>query len=263
MQLLDLKKDPTQTVATAIGQIQICRTPLEIDYWINLPVLKGHCQTVMTSALKNCKGCLPDQEKRRFHTMGLHKPIAALAAAVMPDLTIVDSICGDLNFEEGGTPIQTDRLFLGEDMVQLDAFGCQLLGIDLTDVPYIGLAEQYGAGQASVTDDDIIVVTPPNSSANLAGPGTVGTIRTSGLVRNLTSQVQQASACSACFGNLVHALYRLQEEDQPYRGPLFIGQDYRGQKLDGIGIGNCCNGARRFVPGCPPSAEQILEQLLA
>ena len=32
----------------------------------------------MTCALKNCKGCLPDREKRRFHAEGLMEPIAAL-----------------------------------------------------------------------------------------------------------------------------------------------------------------------------------------
>ena len=34
----------------------------------------------MTCALKNLKGCLPDREKRRFHALGLTKPIAALGA---------------------------------------------------------------------------------------------------------------------------------------------------------------------------------------
>ena len=58
----------------------------------------------MTCALKNCKGCLPDREKRRFHAEGLMRPIAALATALRPELTIVDSLCGDLDFEEGGNP---------------------------------------------------------------------------------------------------------------------------------------------------------------
>ena len=52
----------------------------------------------MTCALKNLKGCLPDREKRRFHALGLQKPIAALGAALKPRLIVVDSICGDLDF---------------------------------------------------------------------------------------------------------------------------------------------------------------------
>lgn len=100
----DLKTDKTVSVKTQIGGIDICETALNTDYLINLPVLKGHCQTRLTCALKNLKGCIPDYEKRRFHAIGLHKPIAALAAVLKPKLTIVDGLCGDLNFEEGGTP---------------------------------------------------------------------------------------------------------------------------------------------------------------
>ena len=125
----DLKRDKTRTVKTAMRPMEICCRALDTDFLINLPVLKGHCQTVMTCALKNCKGCLPDKEKRRFHSEGLHKPIAALGAYLKPQLTIVDSICGDLNFEEGGTPVYTNRMYLGTDPVQLDAYGCKLMGL--------------------------------------------------------------------------------------------------------------------------------------
>ena len=78
------------------------------------------------------------------------RPIAALATALKPDLTIVDSICGDLNFEEGGNPVPTGRMMLGTDPVQLDAYGCRLMGLDLDQVPYIGLAEGWGAGTTKV-----------------------------------------------------------------------------------------------------------------
>ena len=99
--LFDLKRDKTRRVDTPLRPMDICCRALDADYLINLPVLKGHCQTAMTCALKNCKGCLPDREKRRFHSEGLMRPIAALAAALRPELTIVDSLCGDLDFEEG------------------------------------------------------------------------------------------------------------------------------------------------------------------
>ena len=101
----DLKQDTSTPVKTPFGPIAVCDRARTADFLINLPVLKGHCQTVMTCALKNCKGCIPDREKRRFHAAGLTKPIAALACALKPRLTIVDSICGDLDFEEGGNPV--------------------------------------------------------------------------------------------------------------------------------------------------------------
>jgi len=218
-----------------------------------LPVLKGHCQTRMTGALKNCKGCIPDKEKRRFHALGLHEPIAALAAALKPALTILDSICGDLNFEEGGTPVFTNRMLLGEDMVALDTLGCKLMGIDVNEVKYISLAEKYGAGKASFSEEDIIQINKPE--------GTAPNSQSGGLVKRLTRNVQQKEACSACLGNLVHALYRLEQEGIAFKFPLAIGQGWRGKTFDGIGIGSCCDGARVKVRGCPPSAEMIIKTL--
>ena len=121
VRLQDLKSDRTRLVAVAGMNIEVCASPLEVDRLINLPVLKGHCQTIMTCALKNLKGCLPDSEKRRFHSIGLHRPIAALNLAIRPDLILVDALCGDITFEEGGNPLEMNRLIMGCDPVKIDA----------------------------------------------------------------------------------------------------------------------------------------------
>ena len=48
----DLKKDKTRTVQTAMRPMEITCRALDADFLIDLPVLKGHCQTAMTCALK-------------------------------------------------------------------------------------------------------------------------------------------------------------------------------------------------------------------
>ena len=91
----DLKKEKTRTVQTALRPMEITCRALDTDFLIDLPVLKGHCQTLMTCALKNLKGCLPDREKRKFHADGLIKPIAALAAFLKPtSFFFFHLICG-------------------------------------------------------------------------------------------------------------------------------------------------------------------------
>lgn len=249
----DLKRDDTVTVETKLRPMEISRRAWETDYLIDLPVLKGHCQTTMTCALKNCKGCLPDREKRRFHTEGLMKPIAALAAALKPKLVIVDSICGDLNFEEGGNPVQTNRMYLGTDPVQIDAYGCRLMGLDTADVPYIGLAERWGAGSAEIREGDTVTLNQPQSSRSYPAA--------SGLVRKLTRNVQEDSACSACYAALVRGLYAAGEEGIHYGGPIAIGQGWKGREFDGLGVGNCCRGASCHVKGCPPTGKDVMEAL--
>jgi len=246
----DLKKDDTRTVQTAIGPMDICARALDAGLLVDLPVLKGHCQTRMTCALKNLKGCIPDHEKRRFHALGLTQPIAALSAALHPGLIVVDSICGDLNFEEGGTPIQTNRMYVGTDPVQIDAYGRSLMGLDANEVPYIELAESFGAGEARWSEDDLVLLNEPRDAEPYPTP--------SGTVERLTRHVHQDQACSACFAALVRALYasRLGANHE-----IYIGQGWQGKQMEGVGIGRCCAGATHCVMGCPPTAGSIVRAL--
>ena len=247
----DLKRDKTRAVSTQIGPIEICCKALDAGLLVDLPVLKGHCQTVMTCALKNLKGCLPDREKRRFHSLGLTKPIAALGSVLTPRLIIVDSICGDLDFEEGGNPVQTNRMYLGTDPVMIDSYGCELMGLDINRVAYIKLAEKWGAGSTSYKREDIINLNEPNEAKNYSKP--------SGTVANLTRNVHEDSACSACYASLVRALY---VNNKGLSKNIYIGQGWRDKKIPGVslGIGNCCMNATKCVRGCPPSAKDIAEK---
>ena len=247
----DLKKDDTRRVDTPLRPMDISALALEADYLIDLPVLKGHCQTRMTCALKNLKGCIPDHEKRRFHAEGLFKPIAALASALIPSLVIVDSICGDLYFEEGGNPIHTNRMMLGFDAVQMDSYGCRLMGLSVEDVPYIGLSEQWGAGKTYVDDENIIKLNDPVNSQEYPA--------SSGIVKDLVRNVTANGACSACYASLVRALYIADKEGRSIKDRICIGQDYQGRKPDGIGIGRCCSMADINVMRCPPTADAILK----
>ena len=248
----DLKRDQTVTVETAIGRMEICRRALEADLLVDLPVLKGHCQTRMTCALKNLKGCIPDREKRRFHALGLTEPIAALGAALRPGLVVVDSICGDLCFEEGGTPVRTNTMFAGTDAVQVDAYARSLMGLEPPEVPYIELAERYGGGKAHWDKHDLVQLNEP-SEAETTGYG-----QPQGTVARLTRHVHEREACSACFAALVRALYVSRRGSDK---EIYIGQGWRGKAPDGLGIGSCCRGASDNVPGCPPTAEAIARML--
>ncbi len=242
----DLKKDRTRSVKTAAGPVEVCCRAADAGLLVDLPVLKGHCQTVMTCALKNLKGCLPDREKRRFHAMGLQKPIAALGAALRPRLIVVDSICGDLDFEEGGTPVQTNRMYLGTDAVQLDAYGRSLMGLNPGDVPYIEMCASFGGGSAEWSPQDVVELNHPRDGAAYPRP--------SGTVARLTRSVREDQACSACYAALIRALYTSHCGEGE---TIYIGQGWRNRTMDGLGIGACCRDASTHVPGCPPTAEAI------
>ena len=137
---VDLQRDTWKEYDAAGMKIKLCDKAAAVDYMINMPVLKGHCQTTVTCALKNNKGVIPNSEKRRFHTLGLHKPIAHLNTIARNDFILVDNICGDLDFEEGGNPVVMNRVLGFKDPVLCDAFVCDCMGYSVDDVPYITMA---------------------------------------------------------------------------------------------------------------------------
>ena len=55
-------------------------------------LLKDHCQAAVICALKNHKGVIPNSEKRRFYTLGLHKTTAHLNPIARTDFIPVDMV---------------------------------------------------------------------------------------------------------------------------------------------------------------------------
>lgn len=252
LSLVDLKKDSVTRIQSKGLTLQVCSSILEVDYLINLPVLKAHCQTALTCALKNLKGCIPDSEKRRFHTMGLHQPIAHLSAVIPVHLTIVDAICGDLTFEEGGNPVPMGRIIAGTDQALIDAFATSLLGLEVTDVPYISLAAELGVGDPSLSTAEIRELNP---SAKISS-----SFQLSHKAQSLSRLIDERQACSACYGSLIHALYRLEEEgvlDRLKGEKIKIGQGFKETSGKGMGVGSCTRKLDSSLPGCPPSAREI------
>ena len=252
--LIDLQKDKYNTYEVNGLKINVCDYITKVDYLINIPVLKGHCQTNMTCALKNMKGCIPDSEKRRFHTMGLHKPIAYLNKLIKQSLIIVDGMNGDLNFEEGGNPVQMNRIIAGKDPVLIDTYAANLMGFSIEEVPYIAMAESIGAGTADLANADIIELNKDTGTRKLTP---------SRRVQQLSMHIVEDCACSACYGSLIYALERLDEKGllNKLNEKLYIGQNFKNKRNDGLGIGACTSGFDKCVKGCPPKARDIVEYL--
>jgi uncharacterized protein (DUF362 family) len=261
VELLDTKGDETVSRDCKGMNIDICKSALAIDFLINLPVMKGHCQTQVTCALKNAKGLIPDREKRRFHSLGLDKPIAHLNTVIQSGFILVDGLCGDLDFEEGGNPVPAGRLFAARDPVLCDAWAASLMGYSPGEIPYIRLAEDLGVGSADLGQARVRELHP--LLGTLSGTTSGGSVRypspaPQGKVKQLAAHIRQDQACSPCYAGLIFALSRL--EVNRLREPIAIGQGFRG-KPGSLGVGQCCSGFRAFCPGCPPSGADILRFL--
>ena len=257
VRLIDAQKEPAVTIDCGGLELHICRCATEVDYMINVPVMKGHCQTKITCALKNMKGMLPNSEKRRFHAMGLHDPIGHLALGVHQDFILVDSICGDLCFEDGGNPSKMDRIFACLDPVLCDSYVCQLLEYDTKEVPYIGIAGRMGAGSTDLKKTEIRELRAPLHNEREARPDKERMVR-------LAELAEDVDSCSACYGYLIPALNMLEQDGllKDFKEKICIGQGYRG-KSGNLGVGNCTKAFTHSLKGCPPTEIEMYEFLKA
>lgn len=251
VEILDMQKEKGVPVDCGGMKLNICSCVSDWDFLINVPVLKGHCQTNITCALKNMKGLIPNTEKRRFHTMGLHRPIAHLNAGIHQDFIVIDHICGDLDFEEGGSPVVRNCVMAAADPVLVDSYVCSLLGYETEEVPYIGMAEELGIGSTDLADLRLITC-EGDPYEDLPKQRHL----------DVSYAVDEVDSCSACYGVLIPALDRLREEGLldklPYR--ISIGQGHKG-KTGGLGVGSCTALFDICVKGCPPEEEDIYQQL--
>ena len=185
------------------------------------------------------KGCIPSSEKRRFHRMGLHDPIGHLAAAVHQDFIIADAICPDLLFEDGGNPVQLDRMICAADPVLMDAYGSQILALEQEEVSYIRIAAALGAGCPDTSQAEVSFYL--EKRGHEYGTGS----------RYIRAEVPSLPWNRDPGGMLI----RLREQDQ-IPDKICIGQGYRG-RTGNLGIGNCTSRFCHTLKGCPPTADEM------
>ncbi|MBP5299381.1 MAG: DUF362 domain-containing protein [Lachnospiraceae bacterium] len=255
VELVDTQKESFFEAGEGELKVKVVKCLQDVDFLINVPVLKGHCQTNITCALKNMKGLITNAEKRRFHTLGLHEPIAILNSVIKQDFIVVDHICGDLVSEGGGNPVSTDCVLVGRDPVLMDSYFCKLMGYELEDVPYIKLSEAKGVGSSDL------------SSLVMRTVGGDGVEREEVLPKshkllNLKDKAEDVNTCSACYESLMEAMMRLEDEGylEGFEEKICIGQGYRG-KTGELGVGNCTRLFNYSIKGCPPDPEDVYQGL--
>lgn len=131
------------------------------SFYLNMPVLKAHCQAQMTCGLKNQMGLLYDNDRARHHNHGLHQKIVDIYHFVKPDFTLVDAIKvlarGPMPAGRYVEGLLRDRdiVFGGVDTVAVDAVAARVLGHDPEEVKHVRLASEQGLGTADL--DQVVI----------------------------------------------------------------------------------------------------------
>jgi len=136
--------------------IQVARRILGAEFLINVPTMKTHVATGVSLCLKNLKGVLPENEKRRSHFLGVNKFVTDLNSIIKPQLSVIDgSVAMEGDGPMQGTPVHFGVVIAGTDPVATDLVATRVMGFDPWTFKCFNYARSQGIGVFS--DDDIFV----------------------------------------------------------------------------------------------------------
>ena len=157
---------------TQLRELWLPEAVTSADIVVSMPKMKTHHWGGVTLSLKNCFGVVPGRvygwPKNVLHWAGLQNSILDVAAAVRPDLAIVDGITGMQG--DGpikGEPVSAGVVVMGVDPVAVDATSAYLMGIDGERVEYLSEAGRF-LGQHRLENIDQLGEDPDDRRTSFA-----------------------------------------------------------------------------------------------
>ncbi len=267
--LVDLSSLPRRKLPWRYGTLFLPDIVFERTY-INVAKMKTHVQTTVSLGIKNQKGLLLPVDKKKFHRLGLHEPIAELSRLIRPELTIIDATFA----MDGDGPIWGGRVKLGllvggTEPIDVDLACLRIMGINPESVEHLRLLTPEGGYSPEITGDIEQIKRKfkrPNEESRR--------------ILKLVSW-RTASACTMCTYNAEKALKRILREP---RNHIKLGRLIKGALITGVNlvfgrtrfpekpkgrvilIGNCARIPYEGldvtkIPGCPPEVEDIVNKL--
>jgi uncharacterized protein (DUF362 family) len=269
VEVVDLNQDEQVEVEAAdafvMPRFALAKTALQADILLNVPVIKTHIRTGITCGLKNMKGVLPGDEKKRTHKLGLDKGIVDLNRVIRPTFTIVDGIVGVQGAWSSHVE-ETDKVALnivtaGRDVVAVDAVCAAIAGFDPKEILHVQLAAEAKLGTADPSQIDIRgepiervsrrFTTFLEASRRLFG----------------AAEIIEKDTCTGCMGECVSTFIYLNKagfENRLSDLALIMGtpEEAATRKENPVIVGRCAKAHRArgtFVPGCPPHGIKITD----
>ena len=267
-EVIDLKRDRVVTVPLSAGRIltEIHTFDLAVraDAIISLPVMKTHDQGQATLSLKNLKGLVTDEDKRRIHQLGMFEGAVDLVAHFAPVFTVVDGLIG----QEGmgplcGLPVKLGLVLAGADLVAVDATAGRIMGFEAEEVPITRAAAARGLGVLDAAAIEVVGEPLASVQRRFLRCEEDHRIDSQGV-----RIVHTEGACTGCRNGLLSTLFDMKADGSLERargvtfvvGPAPVPDGVPADRL--IVVGTCATPearrAGRFVRGCPPNNVDIV-----
>lgn len=162
IKVINIFERPFENVDLGDGIILNFNTDaLHSDTIVSLPVLKTHAQTKVSLALKNLKGLIDINSRKKCHTADTVKDleffISRLSKKLPPTVAIIDGIYTNErgpNFD--GKMRRKNVIVASSDMFSADKVGSKLLGYDPSDVRYLVYYAQDNNRSIDLSDVEIV-----------------------------------------------------------------------------------------------------------
>ncbi len=259
---------------------------LNSDFVINIPVLKTHAQTVVSLGVKNLKGVIDIESRRKCHSVdperNLHYMIARLANKLPSSFTLLDGIYTN----EGGPFFsgqirRSNVLVASGDLLSADVVGAKILGRDPSEVLHLVYFSKVRGRSLDLSNVEVVgeglenVAFPHEYGFPYNEDGTLPLMLDQMGIKGLSYRKYDLTLCTACWGLSIVT-------------PIAIAQAWKGKPWDDVEIltgkmmkptpgkkktiliGKCIVEANKDSPhihemiaakGCPPPPEAIVKAL--
>ncbi len=282
---LNIFERPFEKVALGEGMVLNVNVDiLNSDFIINIPVLKTHAQTVVSLGVKNMKGVIDIESRKKCHSVDmekdLHYMIARLANKLPSSFTLLDGIytneCGPFF---SGQIRRSNILVASGDLVSTDIVGAKILGHNPSEVLHLVYLGKIRGRSLDLSNVKVIgerledVISSHEYAFPYNADGTLPLMLDEIGIKGLSYRKYDLTLCTACWGLSIVI-------------PIAIAQAWKGKpwddveiltgkmmkptpgKMKTILIGKCIFEANKHNPhihemiaakGCPPPPEAIVK----
>ncbi len=255
VEFIDLKKAPYNQVEIdgfTLKKLKLPQLLKQVDILISLAKLKTNVSATVTLSIKNLKGLIPDNYKKKFHLLNLANCIHDLFTNIeVQTIGIIDGILGSELYE----PKKGNIIAGSNDLLSLDTHLSELMGFSREDVRYLKLFEK----------PDFEVISSKISLINFNKPNA----SMEDLEREYNIKIIGNSFCSNCAGGLIRGLKKAKDQGILKKQVTFViglqKNNISIPKGKFISIGNCLEGLKTkciHVAGCPPVSNQVKDAIL-
>jgi uncharacterized protein (DUF362 family) len=261
---------------------------LQSDFVVDLPVLKTHNQTVVSLAIKNLKGVINVNSRKKCHSADPEKDLNYMVARLFHGLPPVFALLDGIYTNERGPFIdgkirRTNVLVASSDILSADMVGARVLGYNPSEVPYMVHAAKNWGRPLDLSDVELLGESPedfgPRHEYDFVYSedenGTMPLPLARQGIKGLRYQKYDLSMCTYCSGvnGLILTSIRNAWKGRPWEDvEVLTGKMMKptpGMKKT-ILLGKCIYQANKDNPdiqemiavkGCPPKLEDIVKAL--